>query len=157
VTNVPERWRFNFDNEDVSLRDLTYPDAVKVFRGAEAGELSGQAAGECVSLEFNRDHAAVLVIDQDGVISRPYFPSRSAEAQDLRPFFCGGCDIRVGDRAEYLSRFLSREDGFRLFVAVLSGLGLPSELPDTQTGQKAFPSFDFPVSAVEWRPLTFGE
>jgi hypothetical protein len=158
VASVPERWRFSLDNEEVTLRGLSWPEAVRAFRDAQLGDLVGQADGECVSLEFNATDAAVLYMGRDGVILRPYFPHRQSAAQDLGPFFCGGCGIRVGDQAEYLSRFLlTREDGLRVFAAVLAGPPLPAELPDPQPGQPLFPGLESAASELEWRPLPSDE
>jgi hypothetical protein len=163
VQEVPERWRFSFDDDEVSLRDLTWPQAVQLFRDSEAGDLSGRSDGECVSLEFNPTHAAVLCMGREGAILRPYFPRRPASAQDLGPFFCGSCGIRLGDQEEYLARFLlSRADGFRLFAAVLVGLTLPGELPDPHPGQPVLPGFEEAAAelaagrALEWRRLPPG-
>jgi hypothetical protein len=156
---VPERWRFNFNNEQVSLRGLSWEQAVGVFRDADAGDLSGQADGECVSLEFNTSHAAVLYMRRDRVILRPYLLHRPAAAQDLGPFVCGECGIELGDKNEYLARFVSREDGLRLFTAVLASPLLPSELPDPNAGQPVLPGFEEVVEelaarrSLEWRPV----
>jgi hypothetical protein len=168
VTEVPERWRFSFNDDEVSLRDLTWSQAVHLFREAGAGDLNGQSEGECVSLEFNATHAAVLYMGRDGVILRPYFPRRPAAAQDLGPFFCGffcgSCGIRLGDQDEFLARFLlSRAEGFRLFAAVLGGTSLPSALPDPHPGQPVLPGLEEAVAelaagrVLEWRPLPSGE
>jgi len=164
VQEVPERWRFSFDDEEVSLRDLTWRQAVQVFRDAESGDLAGQSDGECLSVEFNETHSAVLYMGRDGMILRPYFPRCPASAQDLGPFFCGCCGIRLGDQEEYLARFLlSRDDGLRLFAAVLAGSALPAELPDPQPGQPVLPGFEEAAAelaagrALEWRPLPSGE
>jgi hypothetical protein len=160
VVSVPERWRFSFDDEEVSLRNLSWSEAVRVFRDTEAGNLTGQADGECISLEFNATHAAVLYMGRDGVILRPYFPHRPPAAQDLGPFFCGGCGIRVGDQADYLARFLvSRGDGLRLFTAALVGPTLPLEIPNPDQGQPALPGFEEMAAGLaagrglEWQPL----
>jgi hypothetical protein len=158
VHDVPERWRFRFDDEDVSLDALSWPQAVRVFHDAAVGELSGQADDECVSLEFDATHAAVLYMGRGGVILRPYFPNRPAATQDLGPFFCGACGIRLGPKNEYLARFVGREDGFRLFRAVLIGPCLPSQLPDPHPGQPFLPGFEAAAElaaerVLEWRPL----
>ena len=58
MANVPEEWRFSFDDEEVGLRDLSWPEAVRFFRSADARDLAAQADGQCVSLEFNTIHAA---------------------------------------------------------------------------------------------------
>ena len=164
MQEVPERWRFSFDDEAVSLRDLSWPHAVRVFHDAKAGYLAGQSDGECVDLEFNAAHAAVLYLGRDRVILRPFFSRRPAAAQDLGPFFCRGCGVRVGSQGEYLARFLlSRADGFRLFAAVLAGRPLPAELPDPHPGQPLLPGFEEVAAelasgrALEWRPLPAGE
>ena len=130
MPTIPDRWRFRFDSEAASLRDLPWAEAMRVFGGSASGDFTAETEGECVSLEFNDVYAAVLYMGRDGVVLRPYFLHRPAADQDLQPFFCGGCGIRVGDRDEYLARFVSREDGFRLFVAVLANAALPTELPD---------------------------
>lgn len=62
----------------------------------------------------------------DGRILRPYLPGRSAEAQDLTPFFCGECGIQLGPKDEYLTRFFDRATGFRLFEGALQGPPLPA-------------------------------
>ena len=159
MQEVPERWRFSFDDDAVSLHNLSWPQAARVFRDAPAGELAGQSDGECVALEFDPARAAVLFMGPDRVVLRPYFPRRPAAAQDLRPCFCG-CGIRLGNHAEYLSRFLlSRADGFRLFAAVLAGPALPPELPEALPGQPMLPGFEAvaveraAAPAIEWRPL----
>jgi hypothetical protein len=164
VQAIPERWRFNFDDDEVSLRDLSWPQAVEVFRDAEAGELVGQSDGECVTLEFNAVHAAVLCMGRDRVILRPYFPRRPADIQDLEPFVCSCCGIRLGDQDEYLARFLlSRADGFRLFAEVLASSSLPSELSDPHPGQPVLPGFEEAVAemvagrALQWCPLPEGK
>jgi hypothetical protein len=164
VQAVPERWRFSFSDDEVSLRDLSWDRAAELFREAEAGDLAGVSDGECVSLEFNATHAAVLYMGRDRVTLRPYIPRQSAAAQDLGPFFCRSCGIRVGDQDEYLSRFLlSRADGFRLFAAVLAGSPLPTELPDPYPGQRVLPGCEEAVAdwasgwTLEWRPLRSGE
>jgi hypothetical protein len=160
VLNVPARWRFRFDDEEVSLRDLSWEQAVRVFRDAEAGDLAAEADGECASLEFDAAHAAVLYMGRDGGILRPYFPHRPAPAQELGPLFCSGCGIRVGPQEEYLARFLlSREDGLRLFAAVLGGPPLPAGLPDPHPGQPVLPGLEEAAAeliagrVLEWRPL----
>ena len=160
---VPERWRFSFDDKMVSLRELSWPQAVQVFRDTLAGDLAGQSNGECVSLEFNARHAAVLYMGRDGVILRPYFPQRPSASQDLGPFFCRCCGIQLGNKEEYLARFLlSRADGFRLFEAVLAGSSLPSELPDPHPHQPVLPGFEEVAAelaigrTLEWRPIPSG-
>jgi len=163
MPTIPDRWRFRFDSEAASLRDLPWAEAMRVFSDSASGDLTAETEGECVSLEFNDAHAAVLYMGRDGVVLRPYFLDRPAADQALEPFFCGGCGIRVGDRDEYLARFVSREDGFRLFVAVLADTALPTELPDPSPGQPMLPSFEPPVTkpkvgrSLEWRPLPSGE
>lgn len=47
MASVRERWRFSSDDEGVSLRELSWPVAVRVYREAEAGGLAGQADGAC--------------------------------------------------------------------------------------------------------------
>jgi hypothetical protein len=157
---VPERWRFSFDNDAVSLYGLSWREAVQVFRDTEAGDLAAQSNGECISLEFNAAHAAVLYMGQDRIILRPYFVNEPAAAQDLGPFFCRCCGIQLGHGDEYLARFLlSRTEGMRLFAAVLAGPSLPAELPQPQPSGPWLPGFEeaFAVRAVgralEWRPL----
>jgi hypothetical protein len=163
VQKVPERWRFSFDDDEVSRRDLTWPQAAQVFHDSESGALAGQSDGECVSLEFNATHAAVLYVGRDRVILRPYFPRSPAGAQDLGPFFCRSCGLRLGDQDEYLARFLlGRADGFRLFAAALAGPPLPVELPDPHPGQQVLPGFEEVAAelaagrALEWWPLPLG-
>lgn len=164
MQEVPERWRFSFDDDKASLRDLAWHQAVQVFWNADSGLLAGQADGECVSVEFNEAHAAVLYMGRDGAILRPYFPRCPANAQHLGPFFCGCCGIRVGNQEEYLARFLlSRADGLRLFATVLIGPSLPAELPDSHPGQPVLPGCEEVVAelavdrVLEWRPLPSGE
>jgi hypothetical protein len=158
MQSVPERWQFRFDDDEVSLRDLSWPQAERVFFGATSGDLAGEADGECVSLEFNAIHAAVLYMGRDWVTLRPYFPHRPSAAQDLGPFFCE-VGLRRGPQDEYLRCFVGREDGFRLFKAVLIGPSLPSELPDPYPGQPFFPGFEEVAAELacgrrlEWRPL----
>lgn len=157
--SIPDRWRFSLDTEDVSLRDLSWPEAIEAARATATGDLAAQSDGECVQLEFNASHAAVLYMGRDGVILRPYFPNRSAESQDLTPFFCGSCGIRVGAQDEYLARFFDREDGFRLFAEVLRGPSLPTELPKPEPRQPALSGFAEAAAklaasrVLEWRPL----
>lgn len=143
AASVSERRRFSFNDDEASFFDLSWPDAARVRRDAEAGDLAGKADGESMSPEFDRDHNALLVIGRDGVILRPRLPSRPAADQDMGPFFWCGCGIQVGDQAECLSRFVSRAVGSRLFAAVLLGPGLPW--------------FKGPPLAVERRPLPSGE
>src|SRR5262249_13953487 len=139
----PRRWRFRFDNEEVSLGGLSWPQVAEVFHETSAGEFEGQSQGEYVYLEFNATRAAVLYRGRDGVYLRPYFPRQPAADQDLGPFYCDGCGIRLGDPDEYLARFLlSREEGLCLFAAVLAGPPLPSELPDLHEGQPVLPGFE---------------
>ncbi len=158
------QWRFSFDDEQTSLRNLSWSQAVQVFRDTTAGELTAQSDGNCVSVEFNANHAAVLYMGRDGVILRPYFPLRSAGTQDLAPFFCGGCGVRVGDRQEYLTRFLlTRADGFRLFTAVLVDAALPTKLPEAEPRQPLLPGLEemAGTAAIErmlvWQPLPSNE
>jgi hypothetical protein len=160
VQQVPKRWRFSFDDDEVSLRDLSWPQAVHVVRVAEAGDLAGQSDDVCVSLEFNTASAAVTYMGRDGVILRPYFPRRPAIAQDLRPFFCGSCGVRLGNHEEYLMRFLlNRDDGLRLFVALLVGPSLPAALPEPYPSQPMLPGFEQVAAQLaaerilEWRPI----
>ena len=163
MPTIPDRWRFRFDSEAASLRDLPWAEAMRVFSDSASGDLTAETEGECVSLEFNDAHAAVLYMGRDGVVLRPYFLDRPAANQALEPFFCGGCGIRVGDRDEYLARFVSREDGFRLFVAVLADTALPTELPVPSPGHPMLPSFEPPATkprvgrSLEWQPLPSGE
>lgn len=110
MQGVPARWRFNFNDDAVSLRDLSWAEAARVFRGAETGDLDGQADGECVSLEFDASHAAVVYMGRDGVIVRPYFPHRAAATQDLAPFF-DGCGIRVGPQGDTYRGFSAGRTG----------------------------------------------
>jgi hypothetical protein len=163
MQDVTGRWRYCFHDDFVSLRDLSRPEAVEVFRDAEDGELAADVDGEGATLEFNAAHAAVIYMGRDRLLLRPYFPLRPAAAQDLGPFFCRSCGIRQGDRDEYLSRFLlTRTDGLRLFAAVLAGPPLPSELPDPHPGQRVLPGFEEAAAemaarrALEWRPLPPG-
>ncbi len=134
-----------------------------MFRASERGELAAQSEGEEVSFEFNSTHAAIFYVGRDNITLRPYFLSRPAESQDLGPFSCGECGVQLGDQDEYLSRFVSRENGFRLFEAVLAGRGLPDELPDSRDGQPMLPGFGEAMAersierSLEWRPLTSGE
>lgn len=152
--SVPERWRFSLDNEEVSLRDLSWHAALEAARTTEAGDLAAQADGECVQCEFNTTHAAVLYMGRDQVILRPYLPDKPAAAQDLTPFFCGGCGIQVGPKDEYLSRFFDRETGFQLFKAVLQGPSLPASLPEVPPHQPVLPGFEAAAERpLEWRPL----
>jgi hypothetical protein len=161
---VSEPWRFSFHDEEVSLRDLSWPQAIQVYHDADAGHLAGQLDGRCISLEFRANHAAVFYMGPDGVVLRPYFPRRSAVAQDVEPFFCGSCGVLLGDREEFLARFLmSRADGFRLFVAALASPVPPSELPDPCAGQPILPGLTEAVAELaagrilEWRPLPAGK
>ena len=140
--SVPERWRFSLDNEKVSLQDMSWRDALEAARTTEAGNLAAQADGECVQCEFNPTHAAVLYMGRDERILRPYLPDKPAAAQDLTPFFCGGCGIRVGPKDQYLARFFDRETGFQLFNAVLCGPPLPGLLPEAQPDQTVLPGFE---------------
>jgi hypothetical protein len=156
MSPVPERWRFCFSDDEVSLPHLSWHQAVRLFRDAESGELTGQSDGECVSLEFDATHAAVLYMGQDAVILRPYFPRESVVAQDVGQFFCGSCGIRKGHQDEYLMRFLlNRVEGFALFRAVLAGSPLPTQLPDPEPSQPALPGFEELLAdrVFEWRPL----
>ena len=95
---------------------------------------------------------------RDEVILRPYLPDRPAAAQDLTPFFCGGCGIQLGPKDEYLACFFDRETGFRLFEAVLCGPSLPVTLPESLDDQPMVPGFE-PVapSSIVWRPLPNAE
>jgi hypothetical protein len=160
MQTIPYQWRFRYEDEEISLRDLSWSDVARVLQDAEAGNVSGQADGVCVSLEFDRDHAAVLYMGRDGVILRPYFPHLPPAVQDLGPFFCDGCGVRLGAHGEYLARFMSRADGFRLFAAVLAGPSLPSRLPDPHAGQPALPGLEGVIETLaagrvlEWRPLS---
>lgn len=161
MRDVPGCWRFTFDDGNVTLRDLDWPGAERAFRDFARGDLYGEAGDEHVSIEFNADHAAVLYLRSGEATLRPYFPHRSAESQDLSPFFCDCCGIRLGDADEYLSRFLGRQDGFRLFEALLHGPGLPDRLPSPQEGLPMLPGFEEGDGEVgrsmerllEWRPL----
>ncbi|HEY7312102.1 MAG TPA: hypothetical protein VH643_22245 [Gemmataceae bacterium] len=156
--SVPERWRFSLDNEEISLRKVSWADAVKAARETEQGDLAAQSDGECVQCEFNATHAAVLYMGRDGVILRPYLPDRPPAAQDLTPFFCGGCGIQLGPQEEYLARFFDRETGFRLFEAVLCGPPLPDSMPESQPDQPLLPGFEPPPQRpLEWRPLPHDE
>lgn len=161
--SVPERWRFLFDGPEESHADLTWPEAVRVVRASSRGELFAQTDHACVSLEFNPTQAAVVYMGRDRITQRPYILCRPAESQDLRPSFCGGCGLLIGDRDEYLSRFLGREDGIRLFEAVLVGPGLPSSLPVPAENQPVLPGLEGAVAerslerSLEWRPLAYEE
>jgi hypothetical protein len=152
--SVPERWRFSLDNREISLRLLTWAEAIQTAREVEQGDLAAQADGECVQCEFNATHAAVLYAGRDGVILRPYLPDRTAAAQDLAPFFCGGCGVQLGSKDEYLTRFFDRETGFRLFKEVLCGPPLPDSMPELRPDQPTLPGVELSSHrAVEWRPL----
>jgi hypothetical protein len=164
VNDIPAKWRLSFDNSEISGRDLSWADSLQLFSSSDSGELSAQAEGKCVSLEFNSQHAAVLYLGNDGVILRPYFSSRSYAEQDVSEFFCKCCGVQLGDIDEYLSRFLlSRSQGMELFKTVLATSSLPRQLPDTETGQSQLPGFDEFVKErssereLEWRPLPPGE
>src|SRR5260370_41861525 len=97
---VHERWRFSLDNEEMSLRELSWADALEAAHETRQGDLAAQSDGECVQCEFNATHAAVLYMGRDGVILRPYLPGRPEAAQDLSPFFCGGRGIPAGPPQE---------------------------------------------------------
>ncbi len=84
---ISERWSFGLDNEKISLRDISWSDALPAARETEQGVLAAQSDGECVQCEFNATHAAVLYMGRDEVIYWPYLPDRSAAEQDLTPFF----------------------------------------------------------------------
>lgn len=159
---VPDRWRFSLDSEDVSLRDLSWPEARRMARANETGDLAAQSDGECVQLEFNATHAAVLYMGRDGIIRWPYRPNSPTDAQDITPYFCKCCGIRIGSQDGYLARFFERADGFRLFEAVLRGPTLPAELPRRNADQPVIDRFEVAVDewaitrVLEWRPLPSG-
>jgi len=150
---IPDRWRFSLDNDEISRREMSWADALRIARQVDYGELAAQSDGECVQCEFNATHAAVLYMGRDEVILRPYLPERPAAAQDLTPFFCGGCGIQLGPKDEYLACFFDRETGFRLFEAVLRGTSLPAALPDLQVDQPMLLGFEPAPRFIEWRPL----
>ncbi|OJW07114.1 MAG: hypothetical protein BGO49_28095 [Planctomycetales bacterium 71-10] len=161
MREVPACWRFHFDGDTATLRDLDWPEVVRAFRDFARGDLSAEAGDEHVSFQFNAEHAAVLYMRSGAAVLRPYFPDRSAESQDLSPFFCDCCGVQLGDPDEYLSRFLDRQDGFRLFEALLHGPGLPDRLPIPHDGHPRLPGFDEGDAedersierSLEWRPM----
>lgn len=164
MRGVPESWRFHFAGDTVTLRDLDWPGAVRAFRDFARGDLYAEAGDEQVSLEFNAEHAAVLYMRAGEAVLRPYFPHRSAESQDLSPFFCDCCGVQIGDPDEYLSRFLGRQDGFRLFEALLHGPGLPDRLPLPRGGHPRLPGFEEDDGDgrsierhLEWKPIPKGD
>jgi len=138
------QWRFRADNDDVDLRDLTLSEVLAVASQWEEGAVAAERGGECVQLEFNSSHAAVLYMGPDKTILRPFFPGRSAESQDISPYFCRCCGIHLGPQDEYLSKFVSRDRGVQLFVAVIESSELPTVLPGVPIGAD---------SAVRWTPL----
>lgn len=162
MRSIPGRWRFHFvgdlDGYEGSLSDLSWPEVVLVLRAAEWGDLDAQSDDEWVTLAFNATHAAVLYTGRDRITLRPYLASRPVGCQDVSPFFEDGGIIR-GHRDQYLARSFGREDGFRLFAAVLAAPTLPADLPDPHAGQPALTSLDDVVAAravsrsIEWRPL----
>ena len=56
----------------------------------------------------------------------------------------------------------TRADGFRLFVAVLNGPGVPKEFPEPFPKQPTLPGFEALAAELEakammeWRPMPFG-
>jgi hypothetical protein len=88
-------------------------------------------------VEFNALHAAVMYMGPDKVILRPYLPGRSADSQDIAPYFCECCGVLLGPHDEYLSKFVARDRGFRLFAAVVQGPELPKTLPGALSEEDA--------------------
>ena len=119
------QWRFRVDNEDVGLCDLTLSEALDAASRCDEGTVAGERGSECVQLEFNCSHAAVLYMGPNKKILRPYFPNRTDESQDISPYFCKCCGIQVGPQDEYLSKFFSRDRGVQLLTAVIEAPELP--------------------------------
>jgi hypothetical protein len=153
--SVPDQWRFSIDTPQGSHRDLAWREAISAAQELAVGSLCADRQGESMNLEFNATHAALLYARRLEPTLRPYFPNRAPELQDVRPFFCGSCSVFLGSKDEYLSRFLDRESGFRLFVAALHGPPLPTMLPETEGWQPLLPGFDgvAPELQLDWRPL----
>lgn len=154
--HYPVVWRFHFVGDEESFDNLTWPEAKRVCKHAEDGELIATGGGMQIYLEFNTSHVVLDLKLPDNVWLRPYFPHRPGVDQDLAPFFRAYCGTWIHDRDEYLARGMEREEGFRLFVAVLVGPSLPSRVPERYCHQPLLPELvDYaPVladyHAVQW-------
>lgn len=154
-SSISNRWRFSLDTENVSLKNLSWQEAEIAARTSTSGDLAAQTEDVCVSLEFNSTHAAVLYMGPDKIILRPYLPQRTPESQDLGPFFCKCCGVLLGPQEEYLARFLTRAEGFQLFLSILQNQSLPTSLPSAESEET-----EFGLAADQilvWRPIPVGE
>src|SRR5262245_41552879 len=135
---LSRRWQFSVDLIAAAC-DTT--DGAEIVQACEAAPesvvLARGEGGEHVELEFNAAHASILLATDDALL-RPNFTDRSAAEQSISEFFCGGCNLRVGNMAGFLARSMGRTEGIRLCGALLSSGELPHVLPGGG-------------EAVEWR------
>lgn len=127
---LSRRWQFSVDLLDAAYDTADWTEVVRVCQGAPEGVVVARGEdGEQVEFEFNATHASILLATDDALL-RPYFPGRSDAEQDISEFFCGECNLRVGNMARFLARSMGRAEAFRLCSILLNGGELPCELPE---------------------------
>jgi len=110
------------DTEGTSLTPSNADEALGLAEGMEFGELGGTGEnGDCVQLQFNREHAFVLYMAVDQRIFRPHFPKRMVSGRGVEDFFCEHCGVQLGDRSELMAQCTDRDDGFSICREILGG------------------------------------
>ena len=116
------RWRLTIDTEDTSLTPSNPDEALRLAGAIDFGELAGTGEnGDCVQLQFNREHAFVLYMGRDETIYRPHFPKTGQSGEGVEEFFCEHCGVQLGDRTELLAHCTDRDDGFSICREILGG------------------------------------
>src|SRR5262249_30676577 len=94
--NPSNRWPIvTLELPGETLRPANPDDAVRQAEATEQGTLGATGeAGDCVELQFNRDHAAVLYMRPDLTILRPRFSNRAVTGDRIEEFFCECCGVQ---------------------------------------------------------------
>jgi hypothetical protein len=144
---ISTRWEIVLDLEEGSVSPSSWEAALDRARSSSSGVLSGAGeGGDWIELEFNFSRAAVWYRTAGEKMLRPYFPHRHESEQQV-------------EEEELLRGGMSREEGFRLFRAIMQSGQLPAAIPEERLNQpclpglEAFEEQETRRRVIEWRPL----
>ena len=143
---ISTRWEIVLDLEEGCVSPSSWEAALERARSSSSGVLSGAGeGGDWIELEFNATRAAVWYRTAGEKMLRPYFPHRHESEQQV-------------EEEELLQGGMSREEGFRLFRAIVQSGQLLATIPEEQADQPCLPGLEALGEqaarrrVVEWRP-----
>ncbi len=123
-------------------------EALSVARRLDHGVLNASASdGRSLQLRFDEARSFVLYMGADGVTLWPHFPARSDVRSQIQAMFCPCCGILLRCWDDLLPLGMRRDEGFRLYEAIIASGQLPSAVPEPSSDQPLLPGME---SIAEW-------